>query len=78
MSNWEDRLQEVWDETRDLFLTVDAVLLGVCAHLSRKLGIPVVALRILGLICAFMWPQITAVVYVGLRFFIDPDSQSIS
>ncbi|MCY3858630.1 MAG: PspC domain-containing protein [Gammaproteobacteria bacterium] len=77
MLNWEDRLQSLWQATQERFTTTDAVLLGVCAYLASRLGIPVAVLRIAVLACAYFWPLVTVVVYVVARFFIDSDEETI-
>lgn len=76
MLNWEDRLQSLWQSIQERFTTTDAVLLGVCAYLANRLGIPVAVIRIAVLVCAYFWPLITALVYVVARFFIDSDDEA--
>ncbi len=77
MFNWEDRLQSLWQATQERFTTPDAVLLGVCAYLAKRIGIPVAVIRVAALACAYFWPVITIVVYVVARFFIEVDEESI-
>ena len=77
MFNWEDRLQSLWQATQELFTTPDAVLLGVCAYLANKLGIPVVVIRIAALAGAYLWPVITVVIYVVARFCIEVDEDPV-
>lgn len=77
MFNWEDRLQSLWQATQERFTTPDAVLLGVCAYLAKKIGIPVAVIRIAVLVCAYLWPVITVVIYVVARFFIEADEDPI-
>ena len=77
MFKWEDRLQNLWQATQDRFTTPDAVILGVCSYLARKLGIPVAAIRVVAIACAYFWPLITVIAYIAVRFFIDPDEEAI-
>ena len=77
MFNWEDRLQSLWQAIQERFTTPDAVLLGVCAYLATRLGIPVAVIRIAVIACAYFWPLITLVVYVVARFFIEADEESV-
>ena len=56
---------------------MDAVLLGVCAYLANRLGIPVAVIRIAVIACAYFWPLITVVVYIVARFFIDADEEPV-
>ena len=77
MFNWEDRLQSLWQATQERFTTPDAVLLGVCAYLAKKIGIPVAVIRIAVLACAYFWPVFTVVIYVVARFFIEVDEDPV-
>lgn len=77
MLNWEDRLQALWQATHERFTTPDAVLLGVCAYLANRLGIPVAVLRIAVIACAYFWPLFTVMIYVVARFFIDTDEEPV-
>ena len=66
MAKIEDRIYSAYSRIQRLFTNEDDVLLGVCANISRRLNMPVVVPRILGLVAFFFWPIITAVVYVVL------------
>ena len=75
--NWEDKLQALWQAIQERAMTPDPVLLGVCAYLANKLGIPVVAIRLVALVCVYLWPIITTLVYIVLRFFLEPDRDTV-
>ena len=77
MFNWEDRLQNLWRATQERFTTTDPVLLGVCAYLANKIGIPVAAIRVAALVCVYIWPVITTLIYVVARFFMEVDEEPI-
>lgn len=71
MQNWEEHLQRLWQAIRDRITTPEAVFLGVCAYLSGQFGIPVAAVRLVLVICAYYLPITTLIAYIAARLLIE-------
>lgn len=76
MGKIEDRVYALFQKVRQLLTTDDDVLLGICALVSRKSGVPVIAYRLIVLACLCFWPWVTALVYVVLGLFLQEDSST--
>ena len=71
MTNFESRFQRVWGLLSDRFTTPNRVVLGVCAFVSQKFGLPVVALRVIGLVLLCFYPLTCLIIYLIASFFVE-------
>lgn len=71
------RFELFWQLLVNRFTTSEPLFLGVCAHLSKFLGIPTFVFRIAGLVLLMFWPFWTLLSYVIVALFIPDEDRQI-